>query len=98
MQPKSLFWTKSLAILFRVLHSNEFIRAVGSFSKRWVLKIFLYKRVFRRVKKATVIFEGPKNVLNNIFTCPETKPNGEASDHIYEETEITKWINNYLEF
>ena len=80
------------------MHSYESIRAVGSFSKRCVLKIFLYWRIYRKHKKETVIFEGPENILNNIFNSPETKPNGEASDHVYEETKITKWINNYPEF
>ena len=41
--------------------------------------------MYRRLKRATVMFEGPENVLNNIFISPETKPIVEASDHIYEE-------------
>ena len=40
------------------------------------------------------MFEGPENVLYNIFTNPETNPIVEASGHIYEETKITRWINN----
>ena len=36
-------------------------------------------------KRATVMFEGPENILNNIFINPETKPIFEASAHIYEE-------------
>ena len=44
-------------------------------------------------KRATVMFEGPENVLYNIFTSPETKPIVEASAHIYEGTKITRWIN-----
>ena len=40
-------------------------------------------------KRATVIFEGPENVLSNIFISPGTKPIVEASGHIYEETKIT---------
>ena len=42
-------------------------------------------------KKATVIFQGPVNVLYDIFTNPETKPIVEASGHIYESTKITRW-------
>ena len=34
-------------------------------------------------KRATVIFQGPENVLNDIFMNPETKPIVEASGHIY---------------
>ena len=44
-------------------------------------------------KRATVMFEGPENVLYDIFTNPETKPIVEASGHIYEPTTITRWIN-----
>ena len=39
------------------------------------------------------MFEGPENVLYDIFTNPETKPIVEASGHIYEPTTITRWIN-----
>ena len=44
-------------------------------------------------KRANVMFEGPENVLHNIFISPETKPIVEASGHIYEETKIIRWIN-----
>ena len=40
------------------------------------------------------MFEGPENIIYNIFINPETKPIVEASGHIYEETKITRWINN----
>ena len=45
-------------------------------------------------KRATVMFEGPENVLYDIFTNPETKPIVEASGHIYVPTTITRWINS----
>ncbi len=35
-------------------------------------------------KRATLMFEGPENVLYNIFISPETKPIVMASGHIYE--------------
>ena len=35
-------------------------------------------------QRATVIFQGPENVLYDIFMNPETKPLVEASGHIYE--------------
>ena len=41
-------------------------------------------------KRATVMFEGPENILYNIFINPETKPIVEASGHIYEKTKITR--------
>ena len=43
-------------------------------------------------KRATVMFQGPEDVLYNIFTNPETKPIVEASGHVYEGTVITRWI------
>ena len=42
--------------------------------------------------RATVMFQGPENVLYSIFTNPETKPIVEASGHVYEGTVITRWI------
>ena len=42
--------------------------------------------------RATVIFQGPENVLYNIFVNPETKPVVEASGHIYDGTVITRWL------
>ena len=42
-------------------------------------------------KRATVMFQGSKNVLYDIFVNPETKPIVEASGHIYEGTKITRW-------
>ena len=44
-------------------------------------------------QRATVIFQGPENVLYDIFMNPETKPIVEASGHIYEGTKITRWIS-----
>ena len=43
-------------------------------------------------KRATVMFQGPEDVLYNIFTNPETKPIVEASGHVYEGTVITRWL------
>ena len=43
-------------------------------------------------KRATVMFQGPKNVLYDIFINPQTKPIVEASGHIYEGTKITRWV------
>ncbi len=44
-------------------------------------------------QRATVIFQGPENVLYDIFMNPEIKPIVEASGHIYEGTKITRWIS-----
>ena len=43
-------------------------------------------------KRATVMFQGPENVLYDIFVNPETKPVVEASGHIYDGTVITRWL------
>ena len=42
--------------------------------------------------RATVMFQGPENVLYDIFKNPETKSIVEASGHIYEGTKITRWL------
>ena len=44
-------------------------------------------------KRATVMFQGPENVLYEIFTSPDTKPIVEASGHVYEGTVITRWLS-----
>ena len=42
--------------------------------------------------RAIVIFQGPENILYDIFMNPETKPVVEASGHIYDGTVITRWL------
>jgi hypothetical protein len=42
--------------------------------------------------RATVMFQGPENVLYDIFMNPETKPVVEDSSHIYDGTVITRWL------
>ena len=42
--------------------------------------------------RATVMFQGPENVLFDIFMNPETKPVVEASGHLYDGTVITRWL------
>ena len=44
-------------------------------------------------KRATVMFQGPENVLYEIFVNPDTKPIVEASGHIYDGTIITRWLS-----
>ena len=58
------------------------------------VKSFYIGECLGEPKRATVMFEGPKNVLYDIFTSQETKPIVEASGHIYAGTKITRWINN----
>ena len=42
--------------------------------------------------RATVMFQGPENVLYEIFMNPETKPIVEVSGHIYDGTVLTRWL------
>ncbi|WP_115126649.1 DUF3764 family protein [Synechococcus sp. GEYO] len=56
------------------------------------VKIFYLGVSQENPKRATVIFQGPENILYDIFMNPQTKPIVEASDHIYEETVITRWL------
>ena len=44
-------------------------------------------------KRATVMFQGPENVLYEIFVNPDTKAIVEASGHIYDGTIITRWLS-----
>ena len=47
------------------------------------VKTFYIGKCLDDQKKATVMFQGPVNVLFDIFMNPETKPIVEASGHIY---------------
>ena len=42
--------------------------------------------------RATVMFQGPEDVLYEIFMNPETKIVVEASGHIYDSTVVTRWL------
>ena len=55
------------------------------------VKTFYIGKCLDDPRRATVIFQGPENVLYDIFINPETKPIVEASGHIYEGTKITRW-------
>ena len=57
--------------------------------KEMGVKTFYIGKSLEDPKRATVIFQGPKNVLFDIFKNPETKPIVEASGHIYEGTIIS---------
>jgi len=57
------------------------------------IKTFYIGKSLDDLQKPTVIFQGPENVLYDIFMNPETKPIVEASGHIYAGTKITRWIS-----
>ena len=57
------------------------------------VKTFYIGKSLDDPQRATVIFQGPENVLCNIFMNPETKPIVESSGYIYVSTKITRWIS-----
>ena len=61
--------------------------------KEMGVKVFYIGKSLDYPHRATVMFQGPENVLYDIFVNPETKPIVEASGHIYEDTKITRWIS-----
>ena len=56
------------------------------------VKVFYIGMSKDNSKRATVMFQGPENVLYDIFMNPQTQPIVEASGHVYEGTVITRWI------
>ena len=56
-------------------------------------KTFYIGKSIDNPQRATAIFQGPENVLYDIFMNPEIKTIVEASVHIYEGTKITRWIS-----
>ena len=61
--------------------------------KEMGVKTFYIGKSLEDPKRATVMFQGPKNVLFDIFNNREIKPVVEASGHIYEGTIIKRWIS-----
>ena len=61
--------------------------------KEMGVKTFYIGKSLDDPQRATVIFQGPVNVLYDIFMITETKPIVEAKGHIYEGTKITRWIS-----
>ena len=56
------------------------------------VKTFYLGKSLDNPTRASVMFQGPENVLHDIFINPETKPIVEASGHLYEGTKITRWV------
>lgn len=61
--------------------------------KEMSVKNFFIGKSFDDPKRATIIFQKPKNVLFDIFNNPKTNPEIEASGHIFEGTVINRWIS-----
>ena len=60
--------------------------------KEMGVKTFYIGKSLDDPQRASVIFQGPENVLYGIFINPQ-KPIVEASGHIYKGTKITRWIS-----
>ena len=61
--------------------------------KEMGVKTFYIGKSLNDLLSATVMFQGPKNVLYDIFINPQTKQIVEASGHVYESTKITRWVS-----
>ena len=62
------------------------------FSEMGVKTLYIGKSIDEPTR-ATVMFQGPENVLYDVFVNPQTKSIVEASGHIYEGTKITRWVS-----
>ena len=60
------------------------------FRDMWV-ETFYIDKALQNPQIATLIFQGPQNVLYDIFMNPEIKSIVEASGHIYKGSKITRW-------
>ena len=61
--------------------------------KEMGVKTFYIGKLLDNPQRATIIFQGPGNVLYDIFMNPETKTIVDASGHIYEGKKISRWIS-----
>ena len=80
-----------LSNTFEEYESHEYAKEQQTMFKEMGVKTFYIGKPLDDPQKATVIFQGPENVIYDIFMNPETKPIVEASGHIYEATKITRW-------
>ncbi len=55
------------------------------------IKTFYIGECIGESKRGNLVFKGPENVSYNIFTCQDSKPILENSDHIYEEKKSQDW-------
>ena len=82
-----------LSNTFEEYESNMNAKEQQLMFKEMGVKIFYIGKSLNDPQRATVIFQGPENVLYDIFMNPETKPIVESSGHIYKGTKITRWIS-----
>ena len=82
-----------LSNTFEEYKSYMYAKQQQTMFKEMGVKTFYIGKSLDEPHRATVIFQGPEQILFDIFMNPETKPIVEASGHIYEGTKITRWIN-----
>ena len=82
-----------LSNTFEQFESDMHAEEQQSMFKEIGVKTFYICKSLDYPQRATVIFQGPKNVLYDIFMNREIKPIVHASGHIYAGTKITRWIS-----
>ena len=65
--------------------------------KEMVVKTFCIGECLGDSKRATVMLEGPENLLYNIFTSTKTNHIVEASVHVFEGKKIKRWLNQLFQ-
>ena len=78
---------------FEQYESHMYAEEQQTMFKEMGVKTFYIGKSLDDPQRATVIFQGPENVLYDIFMNPETKPIVESSGHIYESIKITRLIS-----
>ena len=81
-----------LSNTFEQYESHMYADEQQTMFKEMGVRTFYIGKSLDDPQRATVIIQGPANVLYDIFMNPETKPIVEASGHIYAGTKITRWI------
>ena len=82
-----------LSNTFEEYESHMYADAQQTMFKEMGVKIFYIGKSLDDPQRATVIFQGPENVLYDIFMNPKTKPIVEDSGHTYKGTKIPRWIS-----
>ena len=82
-----------LSNTFEQYESHLYAEEQQTMFKEMGVKTFYIGKSLDDPQRATVIFQGPGNNLYDIFMNPGTISIVEASGHIYEGTNITRWIS-----
>jgi len=71
-----------LSNTFKDYETNRNAKEQQMMFKEMGVEIFYFRKSLSDPQKANVIFQGPENVLYDIFMNPETKPIVEASIYL----------------